>query len=135
MLIPSGFSRDAQPRTGPDFKTWVFTNANGSRLSILIGGHWNPTGAKTDFKGFAALDFRTNLIRQIAFDSTGFSHSELEKIGRPPRYDARLEYRAANTEDRRKLDESIDSFFVSGKDESNQALDAIGDPGSPQPQR
>jgi hypothetical protein len=121
MLIPSGFSRDDQPRTGPDFKSWVFTNAAGSRLTFVVGGHWNPTGTKTDFKGFAAFESGTNLIRQIAFDSAGFSHAELEKIGRSPQYDARIEYRAASTEDQKSLDASIESFFVGEKPESNQA--------------
>ena len=119
MLIPSGFSRDNRPGPPPDFKAWVFTNAAGSRLCFMIGGHWEPPGVKADFKGFAALEYRTNLIRQIAFESAGFSHSELENIGRQPDYDARLEYRAANAEDGKAMDESIESFFVNRKTESN----------------
>ena len=131
MLLPSGFSRDNRPGPPPDFKAWVFTNAAGSRLGFMVGGHWKPSGTKTDFKGFAALETRTNLVRQIAFDSAGFSHSELEKIGRPPEYDARIEYRAANEEDRLKLDDSIDSFFVNKKQESNKPSQPIaGKPGS-----
>ncbi len=122
MLIPSGFSRDNRPGPPPDFKTWVFTNAAGSRLSFSIGGHWKPTGTKTNFKGFAALEFKTNLVRLVSFDSAGFSHSELENFGRPAEYDARIEYRAADTNDQTKLDESMDSFFVNRKEESNQLL-------------
>jgi hypothetical protein len=135
MLIPSGFSRDNRPGSPPDFKVWVFTNAAGSRLSFMVGGHWNPTGTKTDFKGFAALEYKTNLVRQIAFDSAGFSHSELKKSGRPPDYDARLEYRATNAEDGKTMDESIDSFFVNKKRESNHTPDDVRQPadGSPKP--
>lgn len=123
MLIPSGFSRDNRPGPPPDFKAWLFTNGAGSRLSFMIGGHWNPTGVKSDFKGFAALEYKTNLVTQIAFDSAGFSHAELEKIGRPPEYDATLGYQAATPDDQKALNDAIESFFVGKKEESNQSIE------------
>jgi len=135
MLVPAGFSRDNRPGPPPDFMAWVFTNAAGSRLSFMMGGHWNATGVKTEFKGFAALEFKTNLVRRITFDSAGFSHVELERIGRHPEYDALIEYRAANEDERKTMDQAVDTFFVLKKTESNHTSEGIRRPadGSPKP--
>ena len=121
MLIPLGFSRVDRPVQAPDFKVWAFTNAAGSRLTFAIGGHWGAKGEKADFRGCAALDFKTNLVRRIIFDASGFSHSELEHVGRPPRYNAVLECRASGLEDEKRLKEAIASFAVQSKrKESNK---------------
>ena len=134
IMLPAGFSRDDRPGPPPNVKAWAFTNAAQSRLTFtMIGPHVTPKGQKMDFKGFAALEYKTNLVRWIVFDSSWFSHAELEKIGRTPEYDARLEYRAANTNDKDRLDESIDSFFVNKKKESNKILEGTGT-SAPDPQ-
>ena len=122
LRLPDGFSRMQLPKwgRGPDFVTWSFTNSVGSRLTFATGGHWGRKGKKTDFKGFAALEHRTNLVRRIVFHSAQFSHGELKKHKcAPPDYSHLLEYKAANPEDETRLNQALESLFLK-KEESNK---------------
>lgn len=120
ILLPSGFSLENPKVQGPDFRRWSFTNSVGSRLTFAAGAHWGRKGEKTDFKGIAALEYKTNLVRRIVFHSTPYSHDEIEKQNlAPPDYSNLLEFKAANSEDEADLNQSIESLFL-GNGESNQ---------------
>jgi len=123
ILLPSGFSRENPKVEGPDFRLWTFTNSAGSRLTFAIGGHWERKGEKTDFKGFAALEYKTNLVRRVMFHSSQFSHDEIKKHNiAPPDYSHLLVYKAADPKDENKLNQAVESLFLKKK-ESNQNVD------------
>jgi hypothetical protein len=120
--LPSGFSLSPPIGRGSDVINWHFTNSVGSHLTFHMGGPCSPDGVKTNFKGFAAFEYRTNLIRRIVFHYSQFSHEEIERSNlEPPFYFYALTFRAANTNDEQALNRAVESLFLKGK-ESNQLL-------------
>ena len=111
LRIPIGFLPD-ETHSGPrmDFSAWHFTNAAGSKLSIVLNAHIDRTGTKTNFFGFAAKDQQQPMKRVLSLDSRGFTHEELEIAKLPVAYDLDLIYEAGNESDKANLDQAFKSF-------------------------
>ncbi len=119
IRLPSGFSPVNRLQTPHDCIAWEMRTVDRGSLSFTIGKVTNGVGTETNLNGFAAVvshdeydwkDGTWSAHGNIAFDTSGYTHAELQRLGRTPRYDALIGYMALQRRDLRRIQEAIHSI-------------------------
>jgi hypothetical protein len=115
IRLPEGFAPWNRLQASADYRAWEVRNEAWSSLTFQLGREAKPKGLSTTFAGFAAVvaygEDREVTTLSIAFDTSGATREEMEKAGKPPRYDAILQYKAYSRKDRKILEDGVHSFF------------------------
>lgn len=119
IRLPPGFSPVNRLQTPQDCSAWEMRTVDRGSLSFAIGKVTKGGGTETNLNGFAAVvshdeydwsDGKWSAHGNIAFDSSGYTHAELQRLGRTPRYDAVIGYMALQRRDLRRIQEAIQSI-------------------------
>jgi hypothetical protein len=119
IRLPPGFSPVNRLQTPQDCSAWEMRTVDRGSLSFAIGKVTKGGGTETNLNGFAAVvshdehDWRDGTWSahgNIAFDPSGYTHEDLQRLGRTPRYDAMIGYMALQRRDLRRIQEAIQSI-------------------------